>query len=519
MKKLIFVIVIFLDYVYTCPAQPCFPDGLTLTSQEEVDSFQTDYPNCTEIEGGLIIKGDQGLFNLDGLNQLTSVGGDLIIHWSGLLNDITGLSGLTSIGGSLQVYYNWELTSLSGLENIDPSSISDLQIYGNPLLSDCTIQSLCDYLLSPNGVVDIYDNEQGCNNPGEIALQCGNTLPCLPFGNYYIFHQYEADSFYMYYPGCKDLEGNLLISGDSLENLESLIGLSSISGGLFVLRTKSLVNFQGLDSLTSIGNALIVGDWGDGNHSIENFKGLENLTSVGDIVNVFKNNSLTDFTGLNSLKSAYYFHIAGNENLISLEGLESLDSLYYSLSIGSNNMLSDLTALNNLRYVGTYISIENNDSLKSLAGIESIDTASIQWMMFNGNENLSDCAAQAICDFLADPTHIINLSENMEGCNTRTEIEEACLVSVNENEISYQLSVYPNPFTTSTTIEYQLIQPSEVTLTIFNHLGEQVELIRQHQSSGKQQVFWNAEGQAPGMYFFILKAGEKVATGKMVLVK
>jgi hypothetical protein len=81
------------------------------------------------------------------------------------------------------------------------------------------------------------------------------------------------------------------------------------------------------------------------------------------------------------------------------------------------------------------------------------------------------------------------------------------------------ISIYPNPFTTSTTIEYQLNQPSQVTLTIYNHLGEQIDLIRQHQHSGKQQITWNAVGLPPGMYFFTLKAGDQVATGKMVLIR
>ena len=77
---------------------------------------------------------------------------------------------------------------------------------------------------------------------------------------------------------------------------------------------------------------------------------------------------------------------------------------------------------------------------------------------------------------------------------------------------------YPNPVTTSTTIEYQLVQPSEVTLAIFNHLGEQVELIRQYQQQGKQQVVWNAVGLPAGMYFFTLKAGEQVVTGKLLKI-
>jgi hypothetical protein len=80
-------------------------------------------------------------------------------------------------------------------------------------------------------------------------------------------------------------------------------------------------------------------------------------------------------------------------------------------------------------------------------------------------------------------------------------------------------NIFPNPFATSTTIEYQLKQPSDVIITVFNHLGKQVEMIQRHQTTGKQQVSWNAEGLPSGMYFFTLKAGAQVASGKMVLVQ
>ena len=88
-----------------------------------------------------------------------------------------------------------------------------------------------------------------------------------------------------------------------------------------------------------------------------------------------------------------------------------------------------------------------------------------------------------------------------------------------KKDISDLVSIHPNPFSTSTNIEYQLDRPYEVTLAIYNHLGEQVELIRQKQRSGKQKVSWNAEGLPAGVYYFSLKAGEQVATGKMILLR
>ena len=78
---------------------------------------------------------------------------------------------------------------------------------------------------------------------------------------------------------------------------------------------------------------------------------------------------------------------------------------------------------------------------------------------------------------------------------------------------------YPNPFTTSTTIAYELKQPSTAQITIYNHLGKQIEIIQQNQSQGKQQVVWNAEELPSGVYFCVLKTNEGTKTTKMIKMK
>lgn len=103
------------------------------------------------------------------------------------------------------------------------------------------------------------------------------------------------------------------------------------------------------------------------------------------------------------------------------------------------------------------------------------------------------------------------------------EQDYVCVLLVGESEINANKDTWvqcsPNPFANSTTIEYKLDHPSAVTITIFNHLGEQVEEIRQHPSSGRQQIIWDAKGLPVGIYYFRLQAGEQVATGKLVLMR
>ena len=82
-----------------------------------------------------------------------------------------------------------------------------------------------------------------------------------------------------------------------------------------------------------------------------------------------------------------------------------------------------------------------------------------------------------------------------------------------------KIQTYPNPFSTSTTIEYELQRPSTVQIIIYNHLGEQVKVIRQQQSPGKQQLTWNASGLPPGIYYYHMQVGDQIASGKMVVVR
>ena len=95
------------------------------------------------------------------------------------------------------------------------------------------------------------------------------------------------------------------------------------------------------------------------------------------------------------------------------------------------------------------------------------------------------------------------------------------------NELPNSFSLkqnYPNPFNPVTTIEYELLQSGPTQLTVFNLLGESVELlVSEEQSAGVHRIEWNALNYASGIYFYRLQAGPPaggfVQTRKMVLLK
>ena len=79
---------------------------------------------------------------------------------------------------------------------------------------------------------------------------------------------------------------------------------------------------------------------------------------------------------------------------------------------------------------------------------------------------------------------------------------------------------YPNPFNPSTRITYSLAVQSNVSLKVYDILGnEVVTLVNTTQGTGVYEVNFNASNLASGLYFYTLKAGSFTSTKKMMLLK
>ena len=94
------------------------------------------------------------------------------------------------------------------------------------------------------------------------------------------------------------------------------------------------------------------------------------------------------------------------------------------------------------------------------------------------------------------------------------------------NAITYELKAnYPNPFNPSTNIEYSLKNTSEVSLVIYNLLGEKVRtLVNETQAADRYRITWDGTNDiglkvASGIYIYKLTAGNFTDSQKMILMK
>jgi photosystem II stability/assembly factor-like uncharacterized protein len=89
-----------------------------------------------------------------------------------------------------------------------------------------------------------------------------------------------------------------------------------------------------------------------------------------------------------------------------------------------------------------------------------------------------------------------------------------------ENNTKFHLKNYPNPFNQTTTISFSIPISGNVSLKIFNILGQEIdELINENLATGSYSFQWNAEKQASGVYFYKLISDSYSESKKMILYR
>jgi len=337
MKRISLLFVFSAIITYFGISQGCLPEGITFTTQTQIDSFPINYPGCTEIEGNVTIEG-ANITSLQGLSVLTSIGESFSIGFT-QLNDLSGLEGLNSVGEHLNIYYNDSMENVTALNNLTTIG-GAIQIGSNMTLS----------------------NLSGFNNLVVI--------------------------------------GGLRVHDIPIKDFTGLESLTSIQGSLTFFECPLLISLNGLYSLDSISEDLTVGSilWG-GNPSLEYLIGLENLTCIGGSLRLESNESLTNLTGLENLNTVGNIEICDNNALTNLHGLENITEISGDLLIGleglffsprGNLLLEDLGGLENLTSIGGKLVIADNPQIESISSLQNLTSIGGDFMFANPNiTNLS----------------------------------------------------------------------------------------------------------------------------------
>jgi hypothetical protein len=333
------------------------------------------------------------------------------------------------------------------------------------------------------------------------------------------------------------IRGNLIIAGCiNLEDLYGLHNITRVDGGCYINANYKLSNLSGLNNLNYVGQELEVGDCSNlkslegldslevikgslkiyGTDSLIDFTGIENLDTLGGLV-LLRNKALANFNGLEISSNVFnLLNVYRNDNLHDFSGLEMINEIGFC-KVTSNPHLENFSGLDSVNYMGL-LSVDGNPSLSSLSGIDNIDAESMANIFIRNNALLSMCHVRSICDFLASPNGSISIQNNAPGCNSVVEVEDSCgIVTIAENPVMDRISVFPNPFTTSTTIEYELTEPSSVQITIYNAIGETI--LQADEGTllpGMHTYTWTPERLSEGLYYAVMRSGDGVSVIKLL---
>jgi hypothetical protein len=175
----------------------------------------------------------------------------------------------------------------------------------------------------------------------------------------------------------------------------------------------------------------------------------------------------------------------------------AIDTCFFSMTVASTSR-----------------SIEFVDSVLEMAGMTAYTFAPDNANLLN---NQLRVYVDAGIDGSIDDTILLNN-------NVLTDVDE----QGSNDQLPYRFELaqnYPNPFNPVTTIEYSVPSRSNVTIEIFNVLGQKVlTLINETKSAGSYHTEWNGVDDtgrpvSTGVYLYRFQAGDVVQTKKMLLIK
>lgn len=158
-----------------------------------------------------------------------------------------------------------------------------------------------------------------------------------------------------------------------------------------------------------------------------------------------------------------------------------------------------------------------------------IDTNPTSFTLQYGESKRVDVSVS--CDGLNDQTYLglINLFSNDPINSTYSLPVKFIIPTGNNTGIVHNVEMpenvdlqqnYPNPFNSSTKIRFHLPKKSNVTLKIFNILGEEIEtLLNVKKSAGDNEIIWRISDLPSGIYFYRLETDYSIKTMKLILQK
>jgi len=481
-------------------SQSCLPSGIVFTTQEAVDAFPQEYPDCKET-GGINIQGDD-ITNLDSLIQLKKLNSFNAWGANNLIS-IDGLSNVDTITTNLFIIECPRLENLDGLKNLDVAE--SISIISNNLLKDISalfniqeVQRILSFEKNPlleriNGFnnitslvnLKINDNSSLSEIVGFNAIDTiSNRFEIkdnpkirrldLLHDLSYIHENLDINNIDTLdvFSGFGKLEYADFLSIQRIyhtDSMPSFNALKRIKGNLNLSTIRGMRSFKGFQNLEYNGGSLGIIHL-DSTQTLEAF---EKLDTVGSIVALRLCNSLESLIGFNTLK-----HVGGSlsmsafNELVTLDAFRSLNKIDGGLRMQAFKKL-EIFPFESLENVNGRIWIAGNNKIRDLRFLDKLDYTAVDSISIFENDSLRICNTYPICKYLEEDIGPHDIRLNYEGCNSAEEILELCATNSTSTLLDSDIYLFPNPSNSAISIS-GLNSNQNTPIEIINAIGQPI---------------------------------------------
>ena len=405
-----------------CAATQCPEGNVYFYEQADIDDFLENYPNCTSIEGNLILDnfGNTEPLDLTGLTQIEEVEEDLAIVWVGYFDTETGMDAAGSLEGLENITSVGSLDVGSGF-SFAPSPIESLDPVNN--ISGQLERFILNHVQVDDELPD-FENITAIGNLHFSNLHVAGSTPQFPsltalsnltvysfalgmstFPTLYLpdnlttiqaYPDFGFDNSKVWIEGNENLVeiigGNSLVTMNEVELLDNqnLIVMEGFSG---VTEVKSLSiqacheevfnSFKVLSQAETI--VLDVNNFGSCSESQEAF--AVRVGEDSDELRVMREGFILNVNDIESLEVTSPLSVVGgleihNQGVSSIDGFATLDSVLWIIPGTPGNLVIDVDVLNalpqftDLKYIGRNLELNfgsNSTNLQNLQGLESLE--------------------------------------------------------------------------------------------------------------------------------------------------
>ncbi len=413
-----------------CPTN----SSIVFTSQNDVDEFKLNFPNCTDYEGDIRINVSSTsghITSLQGLSNLERISGELQIIGNSSGASLTNFGGLQNLRevGSISLYRIYSLTQfgLEGLERVDEFYMGDMKnltritdetnfiIERNFILRQNTNLTNLGQIncAAQMDTINLFFNSRLTNF--EAIAKVDTTKYLEMWQNYDLQEIASNDSIhvtdYLFYKDAIDIVNVTVDDELTLLRLEGNFGTSQFSE---VREVTEELNLWGIRDLSNFNKIQNIGDLHLFNCGIDSgpeFLSLESIRNISltkiqnmpeldflEGVNFFGNDfrvSECDISHANQMvlhdSINYNITLSYLPNLDDIEVLTSIDTIR-SLRLGHLPLLTDFTPLNKL-VSASNLFLDNLDGLRNFEEFENLKelcTDYLDQVSISDNQNLEN---------------------------------------------------------------------------------------------------------------------------------